>query len=70
MDTTNIIISQRFEELTKENHRLKSKILFSIGALEGIKFLLKNTDPSLSEENMLHLRSVVDRVVEDLRKED
>jgi len=32
-------------EVMNENNYLKAKIAFSLGALEGISYLLKNEDP-------------------------
>jgi hypothetical protein len=66
MDKTN---TSKMTEIIEENLHLKSKLAFSIGALEGISFLLKNNDPNLAEQNLEHLRSVVNRVVEDLKKD-
>jgi hypothetical protein len=66
MDKTN---TSKMTEIIEENLHLKSKLAFSIGALEGISFLLKNKDPNLAEQNLEHLRSVVNRVVEDLKKD-
>lgn len=55
--------------LLEENIHLKSKIAFSIGALEGIKFLLKNNDPALAQQNLDHLRKVVERVIDNLKED-
>lgn len=66
MDTNN---TPKMTEIIEENLHLKSKLAFSIGALEGISYLLKNNDPSLAEQNLEHVKSVVNRVVEDLKKD-
>lgn len=66
MDNTN---TSKMTEILEENSHLKSKLAFSIGAFEGISFLLKNNDPNLAEQNLEHLKSVVNRVLEDLRKD-
>jgi hypothetical protein len=60
---------QKKDSQTEEILHLKSKIAFSIGALEGINFLLKNNDPLILEKNLEHVRKVVDRVVNDLRND-
>lgn len=56
-------------ELQEENNYLKTKIAFSLGALEGINYLLKNEDPVEINKNLTHLRSTVNRVLDDLRKD-
>ena len=57
-------------EMLEENAYLKGKIAFSLGALEGINYLLKNDDPLSIEENREHLKNTVNRVLNDLRKSD
>ena len=56
------------QELIKENIILKSKIAYSLGSLETVNYLLKNDDPVMLYKNIEHLRSTVNRVLEDLRK--
>lgn len=58
---------QEIKQLIEENLQLKNKIAFSIGALEGINYLLKNQDPNLGEQSLTHLRDIVNRVVTDLK---
>ena len=57
-------------EVMNENNYLKAKIAFSLGALEGISFLLKNEDPLSMDQNREHLKNTVNRVLNDLRKSD
>lgn len=56
-------------EIMEENAYLKSKVAFSLGALEGINYLIKNDDSLIIKQNLDHLRSTVDRVLNDLRKD-
>jgi hypothetical protein len=62
--------NKRILEIMEENNYLKGKIAFSLGALEGISYLLKNEDPLSVEQNKEHLKNTVNRVLEDLRKSD
>jgi hypothetical protein len=62
--------NKRILEIMEENNYLKGKIAFSLGALEGISYLLKNEDPLSIEQNKEHLKNTVNRVLEDLRKSD
>lgn len=55
--------------LLKENAFLKSKIAYSLGSLETLNYLLKNDDPETVQRNLEHMRSTVNRVLEDLRKD-
>lgn len=57
-------------EVMNENNYLKAKIAFSLGALEGISYLLKNDDPLSMDQNREHLKNTVNRVLNDLRKSD
>jgi hypothetical protein len=57
-------------EIMEENNYLKCKIAFSLGALEGISYLLKNDDPLSIDKNRDHLKNTVNRVLEDLRKSE
>jgi hypothetical protein len=57
-------------EVMEENNYLKGKIAFSLGALEGISYLLKNDDPLSIDQNREHLKNTVNRVLEDLRRSD
>ena len=57
-------------EVMEENNHLKAKIAFSLGALEGISYLLKNDDPLSTDQNREHLKNTVNRVLNDLRKSD
>ena len=57
-------------EIIEENNYLKGKIAFSLGALEGISYLLKNDDPLSIDKNRDHLKNTVNRVLEDLRKSE
>lgn len=57
-------------EIMEENNYLKGKIAFSLGALEGISYLLKNDDPLSIDKNRDHLKNTVNRVLEDLRKSE
>jgi len=61
------IQDRRILEMLEENNYLKGKIAFSIGALEGISYLLKNEDILSAEKNKDHLKNTVSRVLEDLR---
>jgi Uma2 family endonuclease len=57
------------KKLILENGYLKSKIAYSLGALETINYLLKNDNELIIEQNMEHLRLTVHRILEDLKKE-
>jgi hypothetical protein len=57
------------KKLIAENAFLKSKISYSIGSLETICYLLKNEDSEILNKNLDHLRSTVNRVLEDLKKD-
>lgn len=57
-------------DVMEENAYLKGKVAFSLGALEGINYLLKNDDPLSAEQTREHLKNTVNRVLEDLRKSD
>jgi hypothetical protein len=57
------------KKLLAENIFLKSKIAYSLGSLETINYLLKNEDPDMISKNMEHLRSTVNRVLSDLKKD-
>ena len=61
--------STELNNLLKERAYLKSKIAYSLGSLETINYLLKNDDPLILKQNLEHLRSTVNRVLEDLRKD-
>lgn len=63
------ILRNTLNNVSNENFLLKNKIVFTIGALEGINYLLKNDDPQINKENIDHLRSTVSRVLNDLRSE-
>lgn len=52
-------------ELREETNDLKTKIAFSLGALEGIGYLLKNDE----SKNLDHIRSTINRVIDDLRND-
>ncbi len=60
--------NQKIVEMMEENNYLRGKIAFSLGALEGISYLLKNDDPLFIEKNKDHLKNTVNRVLEDLRR--
>jgi hypothetical protein len=62
--------NKRILEIMEENNYLRGKIAFSLGALEGISYLLKNEDPLSIEQNKEHLKNTVNRVLEDLRRSD
>jgi len=62
--------NKRILDILEENNYLKGKIAFSLGALEGISYLLKNDDPLSIEQNREHLKNTVNRVLEDLRRSD
>lgn len=62
--------NKRILEIMEENNYLRGKIAFSLGALEGISYLLKNEDPLSIEQNKEHLKNTVNRVLDDLRKSD
>lgn len=64
------VMDNRIKDLMEENIYLKGKIAFSLGALEGISYLLKNEDPLLIEKHKDHLKNTVNRVLDDLRKTD
>jgi hypothetical protein len=57
------------KKIIAENAFLKSKIAYSIGSLETICYLLKNEDSEILNRNLDHLRSTVNRVLEDLKKD-
>jgi len=57
------------KKLLAENIFLKSKIAYSLGSLETINYLLKNDDPVMLNKNLEHLRSTVNRVLNDLSKD-
>ena len=57
-------------EVMEENNYLKGRRSFSLGALEGINYLLKNNDPLSAEQTREHLKNTVNRVLDDLRKSD
>jgi hypothetical protein len=61
-------ISKKDDEYIKEIASLKSKISYSIGSLETINYLIKNDNPDMLQKNMEHLRSIVNRVLNDLSK--
>jgi hypothetical protein len=60
--------NQKILEVIEENNYLRGKIAFSLGALEGIRYLLKNDDPLFIEKNKDHLKNTVSRVIDDLRR--
>lgn len=62
--------NKRILEIMEENNYLRGKIAFSLGALEGISYLLKNDDPLSVDKNKEHLKNTVNRVLEDLRRSD
>jgi len=64
------IQNRKIFEIMEENNYLRGKIAFSLGALEGIRYLLKNNDPLSIEQNSEHLKNTVNRVLEDLRRSD
>jgi hypothetical protein len=57
------------KRILTENIFLKSKIAYSLGSLETINYLLKNDDPEMLNKNLEHLRSTVNRVLNDLSKD-
>jgi hypothetical protein len=57
------------KKLITENAFLKSKIAYSIGSLETICYLLKNEESEILNKNLDHLRSTVNRVLADLKKD-
>ena len=61
--------NERILEVIDEKNYLKNKVAFSLGALEGISYLLKNDDPLVIKQNLDHLRTTVNRVIEDLRRD-
>lgn len=56
-------------KIAEENIVLKSKIAYSIGSLETVNYLLKNDDPETIVKNTEHLKSIVSRILEDLKKD-
>jgi len=62
-------VNLREKKLLAENIFLKSKIAYSLGSLETINYLLKNDDPEILNRNLEHLRSTVNRVLEDLARD-
>lgn len=52
-------------DILKENSILKRKIAYSLGALETVNYLIKVGNPGNTE----HLKSVVNRVLEELKKD-
>lgn len=68
-ETEQLNRNERLMEVMDENNYLKSKVAFSLGALEGINYLLKNDDPLVIKQNLDHLRTTVNRVIDDLRND-
>ena len=56
-------------KIAEENIVLKSKIAYSIGSLETVNYLLKNEDPDTIVKNMEHLKSIVSRILDDLKRD-
>lgn len=56
-------------KIAEENIVLKSKIAYSIGSLETVNYLLKNDDPETIVKNTEHLKTIVSRILEDLKKD-
>jgi hypothetical protein len=56
-------------KLIGENALLKARISYSIGSIETINYLLKNTNPEMLQKNLDHLRGMIERVLSDLKKE-
>ena len=47
---------------------LKNKISYYIGSLETVNYLLNKDDDTI-EKNLEHIKSIVSRVLDDLRKD-
>lgn len=56
-------------KIAEENIVLRSKIAYSIGSLETVNYLLKNDDPETIVKNTEHLKTIVSRILEDLKKD-
>lgn len=61
-------LSKKEQELLKENALLKSKLGFAIGVLETVQILTRSVTPEILEKNIDHLRIIVPRSLEDIRK--
>jgi len=51
-----------------EISNLKNKISYYAGSLETVNYLLNKDDDSI-EKNLEHIKYIVSRVIEDIRKE-
>jgi hypothetical protein len=51
-----------------EINNLKNKISYYAGSLESVNYLLNKDDDSI-EKNLEHIKYIVSRVIEDIRKE-
>lgn len=56
------------ETLLSEITNLKSRISYYAGSLETVNYLLNKEDDTI-EKNLEHIKSIVSRVIEDIRKE-
>ena len=56
-------------KVLEENIILKSKIAYTTGSLETVNYLLRNDDPETIVKNTEHLKSIVSRILEDLKKD-
>ena len=65
VEKSNLELAGENLDLLKENNELRTKIAFSLGALEGIGYLLKSDDP----KHLDHVRSTINRVIDDLRND-
>lgn len=56
-------------KVLEENIILKSKIAYTTGSLETVNYLLRNDDPETIVKNTEHLKSIVSRILDDLKRD-
>lgn len=56
-------------KVLEENIILKSKIAYTTGSLETVSYLLRNDDPETIVKNTEHLKSIVSRILDDLKRD-
>ncbi len=60
-------LSQREQELIKENSILKSKLGFALGVLETAQILIRPVSQEILEKNLEHLRIRISKSLDDIR---
>jgi hypothetical protein len=60
-------LSGREKYLMRENATLKGKLSFALGVLETVQILIRPVSPEVLEKNLEHLRTTVQRSLEDLK---